>query len=472
MSHINQYKKLTLNTLLISLGTIGSKIISILMLRFYTDILTPSEYGLLDLLSQTANLIIPVAMLGISAGIVRFGLDKRYQKSDVFTTALLSLGAGFIFCLLFAPLLALVNDIGDYVVWLYAYILAASLQLLCATFVRSEESVSLYAFNGIFNTVCNVGLMFVFLRGFSWGVTGYLLAVICADLLSSLFLVIRSKLWTRIKFKPIPPAIAKPMLLYSIPIIPTTINWFIMNTSDRFILRYFHGNAANGLFAVAAKIPLMITIMAGVFLEAWQISIIGTQTKKQQSRFFSTIIQSYQAVLFVMASGIILFSRLVIRFMTSQPSFYEAWRYVPFLVCGTIFSCLATFIGSIYTVEKKSIALMLTTLIGGVLNLVLNFLFIPHFGANGAAFTTFVSFVVIFFIRIVHTKQYIAVRWAPVQFILSLLLLLLQSLIMIWELRPVYLWQALCLVIIGVINLKQMMIAVQKVLHRKRTKKA
>lgn len=466
MKEQNQYKKLTVNTILISFGTLGSKLISVLMLRFYTGILTPSEYGIIDLLSQTANLMMPFCMLGITAGVVRFGLDERYRKSAVFTTALLCVNLGFTLCLMVAPLLFLLDDIGDHLFLVYLYVLIASLRLVCASFVRADEQVMLYAVSGIFNTACNVLLMILFLKVFPLAIPGYLLAVILADLASIVFLAVRGKLWTQINFK-IFPHTAKPMILYSLPMIPTTVNWMIMHTADRFMIRYFHGNEANGLFAVASKVPLVITILASVFIEAWHISIIGTKSKKEQSQFFSKILCSYQALLFVAASGVILFCRWLIQFMTSSEAFRESWRYVPLLLCATVFSCLATFIGTIYTLKKRSMALMVTTLLSGGLNIIFNLLLIPKFGANGAAMATFLSFMAIFFVRIVHARKLLPVRWNPLQFFISLGLLLIQSTLLIVEAKPVYLFQLILFILVFLINLPQMLVVIRKVIKRR-----
>lgn len=48
MTNKSKYELLINNTLLISIGTFGSKILTFLMTRFYTEALTPSDYGEAD----------------------------------------------------------------------------------------------------------------------------------------------------------------------------------------------------------------------------------------------------------------------------------------------------------------------------------------------------------------------------------------------------------------------------------------
>ena len=91
---MNRYKKLTANTLILTIGTVGSKIIIFLMLPFYTNVLSTAEYGTLDLLLQTGSLLVPIFTIGIASSITRFGLDDEYDKKEVFTTGLLCYGLG------------------------------------------------------------------------------------------------------------------------------------------------------------------------------------------------------------------------------------------------------------------------------------------------------------------------------------------------------------------------------------------
>ena len=63
--HNQKYKTLLNNTFLLGLGTFGSKLLTFLMVRFYTGVLSPSDYGTADLIMQTANLLIPIASLAL-----------------------------------------------------------------------------------------------------------------------------------------------------------------------------------------------------------------------------------------------------------------------------------------------------------------------------------------------------------------------------------------------------------------------
>ena len=77
-----------MNSVIFGIGQFSSKILVFVMLPIYTGYLTTAEYGTVDLIQQSVNVIWPVITLGITNGIIRFGLDRSYRKSDVFSTGI------------------------------------------------------------------------------------------------------------------------------------------------------------------------------------------------------------------------------------------------------------------------------------------------------------------------------------------------------------------------------------------------
>jgi len=159
-----------------------------------------------------------------------------------------------------------------------------------------------------------------------------------------------------------------------------------------------------------------------------------------------------------------MFFRFIISLMTS-PDYYEAWQCVPLLLCSTVFSCLATFIGSIYTMEKKSVSQLVTTLVGAVSNIVLNLILIPRFGISGAAIATLVSFMLVFIIRLIDTRNYIALHWSPVRFCISFVLLMIQIVVMINDWGSVYIIQSVCLAGLIAVNFSPLLSGIKKLIR-------
>ena len=146
------------------------------------------------------------------------------------------------------------------------------------------------------------------------------------------------------------------MLTYCVPLIPTAVFWWIMGVSDRYLVKWFVESDANGIYAVAYKIPTILTILATVFMDAWQLSAIAESgDRRAQARFYARVWDAFFSAACLCAGGIIAFSPLLIRLLAAE-SYYDAWRYIPILTLSMIAAAFSNFMGSVYVVTKKSTA--------------------------------------------------------------------------------------------------------------------
>ncbi len=83
-----KYKTLAANTALISFATVGSKLMVFFMVRFYTGYMSPADYGTADIITQTANLLIPLVSLGMAEGVFRFAALRPDKGREAFTAGL------------------------------------------------------------------------------------------------------------------------------------------------------------------------------------------------------------------------------------------------------------------------------------------------------------------------------------------------------------------------------------------------
>ncbi len=175
---MNRYKKLISNTIIFGIGTFGSKMLVFLLMPLYTRVLTKADYGVVDLIIQTSNLLIPIVSLGIANAVIRFGLDKSVKKSDVFTIGLITIFCGFGIFLILIPVLSKITYISSHTALIYIFVLMSCLRTLCSQFVRAKEYVNLYAFDGVISTITIIIFNVLFLVVFKFGITGYVMAIV------------------------------------------------------------------------------------------------------------------------------------------------------------------------------------------------------------------------------------------------------------------------------------------------------
>lgn len=299
-------------------------------------------------------------------------------------------------------------------------------------FVRARGNTALFAAQGLFNTALFIGLNVLFLAVFHWGIRGYVLSTTVANLITTGLLVFRARLWRYAGLAP-RRGLRRQMLRYCIPLIPTAVFWWIMGVSDRYMVKWFLGSDANGIYAVAYKIPTILTILATVFMDAWQLSTIAESDGDRQVhlQFYGRIWDAFASAVFLGAGGIIALSPLLIRLLAEE-SYYSAWQYIPVLTLSMAAAAFSNFMGSVYVVTKQSKASFWTSLVGAGSNIVLNLWLIPQIGLQGAA-ATFLSCLAVFLIRLVNARQLLPFPLSGRKLALGVGILLLQTLFLLFR---------------------------------------
>ena len=439
------------NTAILGAGTFASKVLVLLLMPFYTSILSTSEFGTADLIAQTANLLIPLAAVGICDGIFRFTLDSSEDKRSILSTGMAILLCGSATLAVIMPLLGLFERLNGYLVLIALYVIAANLHAAFAGYIRALGRTTLFAVQGIINTALTILLNIVFLVVFDLGSVGYVLSVVVADLTMAIFLFFVARLARDLSPRWVSRDTAKAMLKFSVPYIPTTMLWLITSVSDRYIVTAYCGESANGLYAAAYKLPTLLSLVSGVFVEAWHFSTVKDATEEEKADFFGTVYVNFMSVMMIGASVLIAGSKIFTRILLAD-SYYSSWKFVPILVLATAFSTLVSFLGSVYFLRKKSTRSMLTALAGAIINIILNFVMIPDHGPMGAAVATLISYAAVYVIRAYDTASYLRFPLRTPRLLVNTIVLLGQILIMTSEMRYWYFAQAAILLFVILLN--------------------
>lgn len=412
---MNRYKKLFSDTLILAIGTFGSKLLVFLLMPLYTAWLSPSEYSAAELITGTANLIIPFACIGITNGIFRFVADRDADKEKIFSTGLVLLGAGFAVTLAVGLPFCFAGTLRTEAALIICYVLSADLQAVCAQYVRAVDKTRLFAFQGILNTLTTVLCNVLLLKVFDLGMMGYVLSVIVGNLITTAFLVLAAKLWRSVDFSKVDRATAWELMRFSLPMVPTTICWLITDLSDRYFVNAICGAAVNGIYSAAYKIPTVVTLVSGIFMQAWQFSAVTQSAEEEECRsFYSQVFRVYLSLIFFGTTLLILLSAPLCEILLSD-AYGEAKRFMPTLLVSAALEAIVSFLATVYLIRKKSSHSFFTAIAGTLLNLALNQLLIPRIGALGAAVATLASYGVVFLLRIYDAPKLLPFKTYPIR---------------------------------------------------------
>lgn len=413
---MNKYKNLIFNTMILAVGTFGSKILAMFLTRLYTTYMGADILGTKELIETTANFLIPVFTFAISESVIRYGLDKDFDNKQVFSTAISVQFFGMIILTALSPILSFIPFIQGYTPLLVVYVIVSALRQTSSLFIRSIGYMKLYALDGILATLTLFLFNIFFISYLDLGLKGFMFSIIASDLCSFIFLFFTTKLWKYFSIKAADRDITKTMMRFSIPMIPTSIMWIITGFSDRIFIKYLPGpegevgDTAAGLYTAASKIPNLVSMVSTVFFQAWNMSAISEYGSKGIGKFYEKVFTAYQSVMFIASAGIIVLveplSKLLLNY-SEHPEYALAVKYTPVLILSVLMMCFNMFLSSIYTAAEKTRNSFWTSFIVTVLNIVLNVFLIRYYGVHGAVATTFVSYIVCYVIRIIDARRYI-----------------------------------------------------------------
>lgn len=420
---MGKWQKLGTNVILMSIGSIGSKLITFLMVPLYTAVLSTEDYGISDLIFTTVNLLAPIFTLTINEAVLRFALDKNIDNRQVFTIGLCvnTFGATILLCL--SPLIRLIPSLQLYVRYFILYYLSYTLYNLVLNFANGIGKVSLYTFASICQTIVLVTANVVSLLVLRLGIQGYMLSYVVSYFCGTLILFFGGKehrYW--ISPVEIDKGNTAQMLKYSIPMIPNNISWWISNSSNKYMLAAICGVTVNGIYSVAYKIPTILSVVFSIFMSAWRLSAVDDFGSKECQNFYSSVYRKIEGGIAIVAAGIILLNKFLASLLFSN-EFYVAWVYVPVLVIAFLVHGLGEFFGSVYTSAQKTSMLFYSSFVGAIGNVLMNVILIPIYGGMGAAISTLSSYMIILVFRMLHSRKImpININIAHSLFLLSLL---------------------------------------------------
>lgn len=397
------------NTGILTIGSFASKIVVFLLVPLYTGILSTAEYGIYDLSITTIQLLAPVFSLNITDGILRFSLDSKNRTRDVANAAIKYLIISVlvfttcVFICRFFNLLPTYNAYYRYILLYYVAFLGNAFFLQIA---KSSNQIRAIAISGVIGTFFLAISCIYFLKYTNRGLEGFYIANIIGQIAPIIYYCIALKVPSR--FKEIRIGANRELEIrmknYSVPLILTTIGWWVNSSSDKYIISLICGVSANGLLSIAYKIPNIISVLAGIFNQAWQISAIKEYDSENAKKFYNEVFEFVIGMIIICGATLILVNKFLASILFSN-EFYEAWKYVPALIISSIFTTAAGMIAPILSAQYKTKPIALSSVVGLSVNLVLNITLALAIQIQGVVIATALSSFIIFLIRYIATAD-------------------------------------------------------------------
>lgn len=391
----SEIKKLVKHSAVYSIGTLLSKIIGFLMIPVYTRFLMPEDYGIIELLALTTDVIGMVLAVGIGDAIYRFYFDSEDDevRKQIVSTALLTFGViGFTGLLLIStfsnPLSLLIigsEKYSSYFLITFTTLWFNTLFEIGSTYLIIKQKPFIFISFSIGRLIVALSLNILFVVYYNMKVLGIVLSSLFTAIVGAVALlsIIIPQIGLSFSYKE-----CKKMLVYGLPLIPSRLASFVVNVSDRYFLNYFSSLSDVGIYSLGYKFGLIgHYFVTSPFFQAWAPRRFEIFKQENAREVFSKVLTYFILISTFFGLVIALFSKDAIE-LVATPAFYDAYKVVPIIVlCYLILSLQYHFeIGIL--IHKKTKLIMYINLTVGILNLLLNFILIKRFHIWGAALAT------------------------------------------------------------------------------------
>ena len=414
------YKKLFQDSTIYGLGAILIKSLAFFTLPIYTRIFTPEEFGVIEMFTTIGSLISIIMTMGLDSAQSYYFMEaknKATHKIEEITTSILGLRMGIGVCVigLVGALAPFVLDFAFNTEIPKLYLFLVSLSIFFANLISQSLEVFRLIYKpwhyislSLVQTLSSIGVILYLILVRDMGMTGYFLGMA----ISYFFVVLIC--WYATKDYRAREAFDHRLwpefLKFGVPLVPAGMSIWFMQAGDRWFVMNMLGSHDLGIYAVGAKLSVMLTLAVSIFRQAWWPIAMDMIHKPEGVMFFRRISLLYIIAAAVGAVVLTLIAPLLIRILADE-EYQESYRLVGLL--GWAAALYGFYMLSDLGIlkSKKTYLSVCTNFTGAILNIILNYFLIQHYGMLGAAYATVISLMVTNVLNMYISQRLMPLKW-------------------------------------------------------------
>jgi O-antigen/teichoic acid export membrane protein len=404
-------RKLGKHTLVYTAGIIIGKAASFVMLPVYTRYLSPADYGVLELLGMTLDVIGMITGVGLVTGVFKFFSEAEDPKEKRVVISTAAIGAATLAGLTTLLGLAISPELSKLIFgstanqgYLRLYFLLFFLQNLeyvPLLLIRAENRSVMFVSINVAKLIVMLSLNILFIVHYGLKIEGAIASSIIAFALSSIGLSTYMIRQIGLHFS---REKLRQLLSFGSPLVLWWLGSFVLVFSDRYFVNHYQGTAEVGIYSLAYKFAFLLHALAyGPFETIWTAQRFEVAKRPDATELYTRVFLYLNLIIGGMALVLSLFVRDFLRVM-SDPAFLPAYRLVPLLIAAQVVFIWADFWTLGIYIRGKTNAMAAGAMVLVPITLLLNFLLIPRWGMFGAAWATMAAYTVRF-LWIYHSAQ-------------------------------------------------------------------
>ncbi|HLE51883.1 MAG TPA: oligosaccharide flippase family protein [Anaerolineales bacterium] len=393
---MSSIKDLSKDISIYAIGNIAQRAVIFILLPLYTNVLSMSEYGLVETIAVTIQILIFFMDIGMSRSVLRYYSryqDDPSQLGHLTTTGLIlmlfsgisTLAVGILFQKSLSNILFGDPKYSTVLIWTLISSFLQTVNLWIVILYRAKRQAGRYVLVSILNLVMLTALTFYFVRYLRLGVFGVLYAQCIVYLLIDTALLAGTLNLRRgqIGFS---WGLARQLFNFGFPLIFTMAGMLAMNSIDRFFLVHFRGFEDVAIYSLGVRIAAMLGMLTVTpFQLAWG-PFLFSKEKQDMSKFASRF---FTYLIFILTFGgtIFLFFSKELVLLLSSENYLDSQGVVVFMLVSIALMGVYYWAGGLVNLVEKTWKLGFIVIFAAISNVTLNYILTPKFGWVGAAWS-------------------------------------------------------------------------------------
>lgn len=270
---------------------------------------------------------------------------------------------------------------------------------------RCSEKLKKYSIFRIINAIIKI-LLVVFLYRISTTPMSYLIATALS------FIILSGKFFInnlKIVFN-------KDLFIntvnFGLPLVGTSVGYLLLSSFDRYMIAFIRGNVEVSYYSFAYQISelslISINALLMVIFYPLILKTFDSKGKNETETLISKLLNYHLLILYSMSIILIIFSKDLTHVFFKK--YIGTEIYIILIVIGVFIYCTSFYTNKAFEVKKRTNELLWITLFSATINIVLNIILIPVYGAVSATITTIVSYILYIALSIFRGRKYLCIR--------------------------------------------------------------
>ena len=414
---IEKLRQLARSSLIYGLGNYGVKLVGFLLIPVYTRYLTPTDYGVMSLVSTFGQGLFIFLNLGQSSALFRFYYEddtpagrERVIAGSLWIAIIVSLPLALLALVVAKPTSgALLGSTAFASLVVISVLTVACRQLLRLPFavMRANDHDTHYATWAVVRTALSAGLAVGMVVGLHMGVLGVILSALLAEAVCCLVLLPRMVRALRVGWA---GKELRQQLTFGLSLVPGAMAGFTLELSNRFILRHYGNLHDVGLYSLGCRFGEIVSFVVSAIQLSWPQFVFSNRRSPQAEVLYSYATTYYFGGMLFLCLALSTLAPEVIALMAA-PSFQGAAIVVPLISLAYLCEglCYVGTIGIMF--QRRPLVRSAVIAIAAVATVGVNLMLIPRYGMLGAAWGTLCGFLLQATIQVS-----VALRYYPIPY--------------------------------------------------------